>query len=163
MSFDGVLLFGLLLSVNQIVTLGGLSAIDPELTEWWNDHRYRPKFQNIQQQSLIPKYLDLLPISRDENVHRNRPLIDVYIGTFPSDVSPATDVPLNQSAVHVDAPHAERIGAAYRKCRRHAFLQVGYLIAQNFVQTTEMDARLRLHFLGEASAPFSNSARNQQV
>lgn len=147
----GALLLGFLLRANQIVTFGGLSAIDPKLNELWNDHRYLPTFRSIQQYSVAPKYLDLLHVLRDEKLHGYLPDIDIYFGTFPSDVVSMTEVALNHGAVHVDALHAERIGAAYPKCRLHPYPQIGHLIAQHLVNTREMDAILRRHILGEES------------
>lgn len=145
----GALLFGLLLRASQIVTFGGLSAIDARMTESWNDHRYLSTFKNIQQQGAPQNYLDLLPLLRDGKVHGHRPRIDIYFGTFPSDVASPSEVALNHGAVHVDALHAERIAAAYPNCRLHPHPEVGHLIAQHLVDTKEMDAILRRHVLGE--------------
>ncbi|MES2790108.1 MAG: hypothetical protein V4719_10830, partial [Planctomycetota bacterium] len=158
----GALLFGLLLPVDQIVTFAGLSTINPQLAKLWNDQRYLSAMQKVQLSPTPHKQFDLLPLLRDRNVHQNRPQIDIYFGTFPSDVASAANVPLNHGAVHVDALHAERIGAAYPKCRLHPHPNVSHLIAQHLIETTEMDAILRRHILDEESASPTNSVPDQR-
>jgi hypothetical protein len=146
------LLFGLLLRVDQIVTFGGLSAIDARLTETWNDHRYLSTFKQMQQVATPHQYLDLVPLLRDETIHGFRPTIDAYFGTFPSDVRLGSELALNEGTVHVDALHAERIAAAYPNCRLYPHPNVGHLIAQHLVNEGKMDSVLRSHILGDRFA-----------
>lgn len=149
----GAILYGTLLGVNQIVAFGPLSTIEVETLSSINDRRYISQFQRLYRPLPDTPYFDLLPVLAQSFQTPTPPQLDIYQGSFPSDLA---GYDMNAGSVHADSFHALRL-SFYPYCRVHRFPTTHHLIVPFLVENHKMDALLAHYVFDQPYTPFDEA------